>query len=446
MNRFLLAGIIIFLFIMPVLFYSFFIPIDEETTPLISQDEIIMDPLDGGWIKEQDDVIILYLNGTNYMMGYQYGHFLHEEIEQFYRCITEYFELIGCSYDDLMYYWEEMKDTIPPEYIEEMKGMMNGSHLPWEHIVILNTVPAVLNLYMCSGMSAWGSATTDGSVLHFRSLDATIHIQDKETGTYMQELQAIVLRNPVEGFRSVSFSLIGDIGSWGGFNEKGIAVGENSCKSEDTTLTGMTIAFRMRMVHDYAETMDDAIEILNQNRDCAWNLFVSDGNTKTGVVIEQTANHVYVGEWDDPVESTRPFYPIEDVVRRTNFFIEPTLAATQRDHYNPRGFRGLFRFLFKNDFYFYEWQHYKTFSQLIKREHGELDLETTMDMVRDVYIGKSNLLFRFFQFLGSKQDIQQWVANPKTGDFLIRYASIENCAHENKVHSFNFYDLLSLNQ
>lgn len=444
MKKIILVLFIIFLLIFPVIFIYYYenIPDNNDASDANDNETKLSNPLEGGWLKEQDGVKILYLNGSNYMMGYQYGYYLAENIEQYYRCAINLFKSIGCSYDDFIDVWNAMKDNIPKNYIQEMEGIKNGSNLSWDKIIILNTVPAVVNLYMCSGMSAWGSATKNGEVIHFRSLDASLDFKDDVSGKYFQELQAIVLRNPDYGYRSVSFSLIGDVGSWGGFNEKGIAVGGVSCRTDDTTFAGINIAFRMRMVQDYADSMDDAIKILNSNRDCGWNLFVSDGNMKKGVVIEQTANHVYVGDWNNPVGSNRPFYDIKDVVRRTNFFINPETAKTQRDHYNPCGLLGLFRLLFKHDVYFFEWQHYKTLSKEIKRNHGSLDLYKTMDMVRDVYSGKRNLIFRYFQNRGGKKDIHQWVANPKTGDFLISYASVDKCAHENPVHYFNFYELL----
>ena len=61
----------------------------------------------------------------------------------------------------------------------------------------------------------------------------------------------------------------------------------------------------------------------------------------------------------------------------------------------------------------------------------------------DTNSGKTNLIFRYLQNKGGKEDIQQWVADPKTGDFLISFASIDKCAHKNPVHSFNFFNLMN---
>jgi predicted choloylglycine hydrolase len=443
MKNIILIIPICFLLISPIIcFYNFSNEnIKNEPVRLIENN---FDPLDGGWFKEENGVKILHLNGTNFMMGYQYGYFMKNEIEEFSRLVVEFFEKIGCSYERFLEIWNIMEKYTPKYLVEEMKGMSNGSNLPIEDIIIINTAPAVLNIYTCSGLSAWGSATRNGEVIHFRSFDFTLNIKDEETGKYAQEYQAIVVRDPYDGYSSVSFSWIGDVGSWGGFNEKGIAVGEASCKTDDTTYEGISIAFRMRAVLDNASTMEEAVDILNSNKDCGWNVILSDINNKKGVVIEQTASKSYIGSWNNKIESTYPFYKIKEVVRRTNLFINPSLAKTQRQHYNPRGFIGLFRFLFKQDFYFFEWQHYKALSRGIIKYHGSLDLETTMDMVREVYSGETNLIFRYFQKRGGKQDIHQWVANPKTGDFLISFASIEKCAHETTIHSFNLYDLLDL--
>jgi len=405
-------------------------------------DDLDFEPLDGAWYKEEGNAKILFLNGTNYMMGYQHGYFLKKEIGQLYSIIVNVFDSLGCSYDTFMEVWEQMEKNLPNDYIEEMQGISNGSGHSLDKIYLLNTVTSVLNLYHCSGMSAWGEATKNGDLIHFRSADGPANLIDEVSGVALNELHAIFVRNPKDKFRSMSVSFIGDACSLGGFNEKGIAVGEMSCKSDDTTYDAINIAFRMRMILDHADNLDEAIEIMKNKRGCGWNNIISDAVLNKGVVVEQTANIFYVGEWDDPVESKRPFYKIEDVVRRTNFYINPETAKTQRQHYNPRGLLSLFRHLFKNDKYFIQWNHYKTLSKRINLYHGSLDVDKTMIMVREVYSGEGNIVFKYFQNKGEKQAMHQWVANPKTGDFLVSFGSLGKSAHENPVHSFNFYDLI----
>ena len=42
----------------------------------------LKDILDGSWMEDKGDFKILFLNGSNYNMGYQYGYYLKTEIEE----------------------------------------------------------------------------------------------------------------------------------------------------------------------------------------------------------------------------------------------------------------------------------------------------------------------------------------------------------------------------
>jgi hypothetical protein len=185
---------------------------------------------------------------------------------------------------------------------------------------------------------------------------------------------------------------------------------------------------------------------MNSNRTCGWNFIVSDGNIPQGYVIEQTANLVYVGTWLDPVESTVPFWEIEDVVRRSPMFISPMCAATQkyRPFYDPSGLRGLvFFFLGKNP-YFSQWSQYRAMSTEIERQWGTLNLNSTMALFRDVYLGRTDLLFLMMQAMSSYPAFHQWVACPETGDLVISFADAVTTAVENPVHYFNLRKLLEV--
>ena len=163
-----------------------------------------------------------------------------------------------------------------------------------------------------------------------------------------------------------------------------------------------------------------------------------------GYVIEQTANLVYVGTWFDPIESTSPFWEIEDVVRRSPMFISPVCAATQkyREHYDPSGIRGFLLFLMGKNPYFTVWSQYRALSKEFENQWGTLDLNGTMSLLRDVWVGKTDFLFFVMQKLGFYQAFHQWVACPETGDIVISFADVDKTACENPVHYFNLYELL----
>ncbi len=399
--------------------------------------------LNNGWLEERDGVKILHINGSNYDMGYQHGYLLKDEIEQNYRAFSDFFDQVGWDYLKLLEIWDVMKYYLPQEYIEEMQGMADGSDMEFEKIVVLHTMPAVINLISCWGLAAWGPATADGTLVHVRSLDGIFNVKDPVSDTRLHDTQVLIIRNPENGYASMCPQFSGDIGCWGGgINEMGIGIGELSQWCQDTTFHGINGAFRMRMVMDYASSAEEALDIMNSNRTCGWNFIVSDSKIPAGFIIEQTANLVYVGEWMNPTESTQPFWAIENVVRRGNLFISPLLADVQRDRYDPSGFIGFILLLLGQNSYFIPWSQYKAISEEIEKQWGTLDLNSTMSLIRDVYLGNTDPVFNLMQKIGSYVAAHQWVASPETGDMVIAFAEGETLADRKPVHYFNLFDLL----
>jgi hypothetical protein len=402
-------------------------------------------PLDGGWLEEISEVKILHLNGSYYDMGYTHGSLLKEEIQANMRILFDYFYYMGFSNTTLLQSWNVLKKYIPEKFMLELQGIANGSNSTFQEIGMYNMLHDILNFISCCEASVWGSATLDGNLIHMRSTDHPIflHNPDPVTGKHLQENQILIVRDPLDDYASMSPLWAGRIGSWGGINEKGIAVSETTCWTNDTTLHGICAAFRMGMVLDAAESSIEALHILDENKTVGWNLLISDGNIPTGYVLEQTANISHICAWNDSSENTIPFWSIEDVLRRSNCFLSPECAALQRENYNPRGIRSLLRYLLGKDNYFGIWKHYVSLSRGIERYWGSLDLNTSMIVLRECYTGKYDLFFNLMQKTKAFSPMHQWVACPKTGDMLICFASKDRIASLNPVHHFNLYTLLT---
>jgi hypothetical protein len=403
----------------------------------------IYNPLDDGWLEERDGVTILHVSGTYYEMGYQQGYLLKEEIRENIRGFMDYYEQYGWSYNDVLEVWSIQQEYLPSEYKEEIQGMADGADLLYEQIAVHNTWVGVFNhLFSCWGAALWGDATVDGNLLHMRSCDGVNNLQDPDTKTFVYENQVIIIRKPDQAYASIAPIFAGDIVSIGGFNEQGVGVSELTIICDDTTFHGINAGYRMRMVLDYAANAYEAINIMNSNRTCCWNFIVSDGSLPMGFAIEQSANMAYANTWFDPVEATEPFWQIKDVVRRGNCYINPILAGMQRDHYDPSGLKGYLRMVFRIDFTYINWIQYKAISKEIEEQYGFLTVNSAIMLLRDVYLGKTNLMF--WRLLTRHSETgRQWVGCPVTGDFAICFAEDEEEAYRNPVHYFNFYDLLN---
>jgi len=404
--------------------------------------------LEGGWLEEQDGIKILHLSGSHYDMGYQHGYFLVNEIGESMRAQLFGFEKMGYSYNKLLEIWNMMDDYLPDEYKDEMQGMADGSGMSFDDISVLTTIPAVFNVLVedaCCEISLWGDATLDGKLYHARSLDWSLDVYDPTTGIPLYENIILIVRNPTVGYASLVPEFAGSIGCWHGINEKGIAVGENTCITNDSTFHGICPWIRMRMVLEYASTSDEAINILVSNRTCGTNFVLSDANRPIGYALDQTANLSYVGTWDDPVEGLQPFWQIKDVVRRVPQYVNPQCATLEhhRYRYDPGGFLGFFLFLSQKSYMFIGWMHYKAISKEIEKRYGSLDLNGTMSLLRDEYVGNTNFvmkIIRVSQFHGL-QCLCQWVCRPDTGDIVISFARNNTLACYNQVYYFNMFDL-----
>lgn len=389
-----------------------------------------------------DGVKVLYVNGSYYEMGYQHGYLLKDEAHENMRAFLEYISKIS-SYERMLEIWYETKPYIPACYIEEMQGIADGAQVSFETVAACYMSILYMDM-QCFTYAAWSNATKDGKLYHFRSLDFPVTLKDPVTGKYVQENTVLIVRKPKNGLKSLLTSIAGGINFYQGVNEKQISIGVQVCWSTSQTLHGIPAKFKIQKVLDTAENIQEAVDILTHNNTLGWNFIVSDGKQKTAFAVEITANGSYVGTWDDPVEETQPFWQIKEIVRRTNFFINPELASTQRNDYNPSGFKG-FLSLFKGEPFFTLWRKYKSMSEEIEKNWGEINLTTGMSLMRKVYTGRTDIFMFLFLRMGRNSilcDFQQWAACPETGDFIVSFADKDSFSHENPLHYFNIYDLI----
>ena len=401
-----------------------------------------------GWIEQYDDFKLLHLEGSYYEMGYQHGHLLADEIEENFRAFLNYTETYGWNYSFYVWYWNEIKDNVPIQYKDEMKGIADGSGLPLINISINNIMA---DWFHCSEAAAWGPATSEGKLIHIRSFDWAMDMVDPITGKGLRENQILMFRNPDSGYASIEPTFSGLIGGPGGINENGIGIGIlcSYCFDEinSTHVEGIPVTFRIKMVLDRAANINEALEIINSNKTCGFNFIISDKDKAYSV--EQTLSLSYNGTWDNPIESISPFWSIDHVIRRTNIFINPELAKYQRRYYNPSVFPLMMTFFKLNPIGYKSifssstsWLHYKALSKEIEKNWGNLNLSNSMRLIRDVYLGKTDLRFYILQKIGYYIPLHQWVASPETGDILISFANVETDAHKNQVNEFNLFDLL----
>ena len=400
--------------------------------------------LKGGHLELRDGVKILFINGTYYEMGYQHGYLLKNEIHENTRAILKRAEDVS-SYEILLNIWNITRPFVPSCYIDEMQGIADGADLSFEELAVSYMFVVGIDL-KCFTFAAWADATKDGRLYHIRSLDFGLVIKDPVTDKYIQENSVLIVHKPNSGLKAIIPSIAGWINFYQGINEEQVSIGVQVCWSSDQTLKAIPTMFKVQKILDSAKDADEALKILTSNTTLGWNYILSDAKTNIGYAVETTANHTYVGTWNNSVEDKYPFWEIKNVVRRTNFFIEPKLAATQRGRYNPGGLIGFIK-IFSGESFFLLWRKYRAMSMEIEKNLGNIDLNSSIFLLRKVYTGKTDIfMFIFINFIktGILCDFHQWSVCPETGDFVISFADADNNAHETQLHYFNLDELYEM--
>ena len=401
----------------------------------------------GGWVEQRDGLTILHVNGSHYQMGFQHGSLLREQVQENIRAFLT-FANQSISYSTLLGWWNLESPFIPQEYKDEMQGIADGAGISYESIMVAITAIEYAD-HGCYGISAWGNATTNGTLYHSRSFDLPSTIKDPVTGKHPYENSILIVRHPDDGFASLAPSIAGSFHTGGGINENGVALGIQICWSKDQTFLGNPYQFRVQAVLDHATDAQEAIAILNTNRTHGFNFVVSQASPPEGFALEQTANHTYVGTYNASTESLPPFYQLDHIVRRTNVFLDPTIARTQRVLYDPTGFLGFLALLLHKWIispYYAVYHLYDSVSKELVAGNSTLELNTTMAALQNGYRSPNDLMLRLIKFLGKgtgmAESWNQWTACPSTGDMVVSFANSTTMAYKTPVHYVNFYTLL----
>jgi len=276
---------------------------------------------------------VLLVKGRAYEMGFQHGRLLAEEVAEDVQAYLHDWAIgkAGESLSSLSKIFDSLRPFIPKDYMEEMRGLADGSGVPLKEIHLLH---AISTRFHCTGAAAFGKATADGRLYHTRSLDYSLEIGDEKT---VQENAVVIVYQLNEGNAHAVLSFAGMIGCVSGMNEKGISIGEigNACRDE--SYAGMPMIFMLREALRTCDNLDDVIGLIRQApRTCGYTFVVGDGKIPSACALEVSHSRIAVGLPGDPESNPPPHFPIPDAIRRGNYFVDKEMAAIQRDVYDPR--------------------------------------------------------------------------------------------------------------
>jgi hypothetical protein len=225
-----------------------------------------------GYLERVDGTLVLHLSGNYYDIGYQHGVLLREMVKKNLTSIVDNQTDLGSTTEYKMYKMlrgamhARLKPHIPQKYMDEMRGLADGSGLSFEEILTGNLMPEAFH---CSGMALFGKATHDGSLYHVRILDYM-------TKAGLQDMAVLMIISPTGGRTLMNVSYAGFLGSVTGMNDARITIGEMGGGGQGY-YDGMPMSFLIRDALERATSLYDAVPIFRDTpRTCEYYYVISD--------------------------------------------------------------------------------------------------------------------------------------------------------------------------
>jgi len=283
-----------------------------------------------GRVEDRDGLPIVFLSGTPYELGRQHGELLRDAVR---RCVTKvlgYFRryvkvpIIGGWLASwwLDRAWGPARPFLPDDYLDELRGLAEGSGVPLRELRRLHAIPD--RTYSCASLAAWGSATVDGRLIHTRNLDWNIDVG-------IQEHAAVFVMQPEGKHAFINLGWAGFVGVLSGVNDRQLSIGQIGAESTDVTYRGLPMVFMMRRVLEEAATLEAAAALIQRvPRTVGINYVIADADARRAIVVETTHRYATVFEADDPKEHGVAYArPMAHAVYRADAAMDPKIRAHQ---------------------------------------------------------------------------------------------------------------------
>ena len=238
----------------------------------------------------EDAIDVLYLRGSPYQMGYTHGKLLAEKIRKFYSVTIMGMSVgLGVPVARLDEAWATMAPFVSRDIKEEMRGLADGAGVDIRAVQRAQAIPD-LSEFHCTFFAAWGKATKDGRLYQIRALDYA-------TEAGIQNYPVIFVYKPEGKKPFVIVGWAGLLGCITGISGRGIALSEigDNFGNEKETLAGEPFPFLLRRVLETANTLDEAVRIIQTAKRTSSYLYcVGDGKIPAARAMMTCKDWAYV--------------------------------------------------------------------------------------------------------------------------------------------------------
>ncbi|MCX5757605.1 MAG: C45 family autoproteolytic acyltransferase/hydrolase, partial [Candidatus Hydrogenedentes bacterium] len=424
----------------------------ELATPKIVVDPevTLVDQEGAGKLYRVADQWLVVMEGTPSEMGFQHGRLLAKPIRHIIKegYMLKAFYSRGYTKEYIDAQSERMEKHFPPEYIEEMRGLVKGLEAAGVQDIVYEDIRTAVTQaelahhrpneppelkrpdtspppQQCSNFAVWGKWTKDGRLLHGRNLDWNI-------ADGAQENALILVWRPVNGVPFMMLGWTGGIGSVSGMNAKGITIGEMTSVSSEESFDGLPLMLIMRRALETAGTLDEAVAVIQKGpRTTGWNFVIGDGKIPSARALEVDA--VDCGGFGpmDPKETEETgHWAMEDAVRRTNHPIGMSQLRKLAIRFgaqfgiDPDNIKAAIPLLKLQN----TWQRYDWLGKQIMARPGQMDVTEAVQLLANKPVGgKDTKTLHSFVFDPSRKTAYVAVAaaNPPVPAPLTQFVKID---------------------
>jgi predicted choloylglycine hydrolase len=240
-------------------------------------------------LSERVGTAKIILAGSPRDIGMAHGAALSVEISEiidsFLRPSAQVFET---PYDEIRRRIKGFEQHIDPEYIEEMQTIASAARVDYEDILAINTffdTDSIMTYQSttCINLVAFGPATESGRLIHGRNLDFP-STQACQNGARVFEY------HPRTGNSFLAAGWAGMAGVFTAINSAGLTVTEVGAWDRDVSWEGTPLVFLLRKIMQYADTIEDAFEIVRMTpKTAGFNLTLTDYRVPEAIAIEISA-------------------------------------------------------------------------------------------------------------------------------------------------------------
>jgi len=322
---------------------------------------------------------VVVLEGAPYAMGRRHGEM---EAGAISACVTElmgYFQakvplpigrrwVMHCVLDTL---WLMMRPHVPSRYLDEIRGVADGSGVPLRQLERLHALIEISAT--CSSFAVFGRATPDGRLIHGRNLEWNIRAG-------AQRYIRLFVHRPEGRHAFVSVGFTGFIGTLSGINERGVSIGQIGALSADQSFRGTPMPMLLRRVLEESGTLEEAVRIMELGpRTRGFNYVFGSSSERRAVVLETTHEHcVTFNDEEERASVVSYAIPLEDAVVRADTALDPMVRDRQwasrgrprQPGLEPPDGSGAYE------------KRYKVQAELIRQHHGAIDVPTAIEIAR----------------------------------------------------------------